>query len=56
MRVLKNFAKLSARVSFLIMPQAEGSNIVEKEAVAQVFSCEICEIFKSKFYIMKRLR
>ena len=44
------------RVSFLIMAQAEGSNIVEKEAVAQLFSCEICDIFKSKFYIMKRLR
>ena len=56
-RLLKNFAKLTCTgVSFLIMVQAEGSNIVEKEAVAQVFSCEICDIFKSKFYIMKRLR
>ena len=38
------------------MVQAEGSNIVEKKAEAQVFSCEICDIFKSKFYIVKRLR
>ena len=37
-----------ARASFLIMLQA-ACNIIKKEALAQVFSCEFCEISKSTF-------
>ena len=37
-----------ARVSFLIKLQTLG-NFIEKEALAQVFSYEICEIFMNIF-------
>ena len=36
--------KICARVSFLI-------NFVTKETLAQVFSCEFCEIFKNTLFI-----
>ena len=36
----------SARVSFLI----KAGNFIKKEALAQVFSCEICEISKNTFF------
>ena len=38
------------RVSFLIKLQAEACNIIKKEALAQVFSCEIFEISKNTFF------
>ena len=38
-----------ARVAFLIKLQSWGLHFVEKENLAQVFSCEICEISKSTF-------
>ena len=34
---------------FLIKLQALG-NFIKKEALAQVFSCEFCEIFKNTFF------
>ena len=37
----------SARDSFLIKLQAY---FIEKESLAQVFSCEFCEIFMNTFY------
>ena len=39
------------RVSLLIKLQAPASacNSIKKEALAQVFSCEFCEIFKNTF-------
>ena len=37
-----------ARVSLLIKLQA--CNFVKKETLAQVFTCEFCEIFKSTFF------
>ena len=45
--VLRNFAKFTeektcARVSFL--------NFIKKEALAQMFSCKICEVSKNTFY------
>ena len=40
-----------ARASFLIKLQASGSNFIKKETLAQVFSCEFCEIFKNAFFI-----
>ena len=39
-----------ARVSFLIKLEAEFCNFIKKETLAQVFSCEFCEIFK-KFFL-----
>ena len=39
-----------ARASFLIKLQVEAcSFIIKKETLAQVFSCEFCEIYKSNF-------
>ena len=38
-----------ARVS-LIKLQAEASNFIKKETLAQVFSCEFSEISKKNFY------
>ena len=35
-----------ARVSFLI----KFNKVVKKETLAQVFSCEFCEIFKNSFF------
>ena len=40
-----------ARVSFLIKLQASPCNFIKKEILAQVSSCEICEIFKNSFFI-----
>ena len=39
-----------ARVSFLIKLQAEARNFIKKEALAQVHSCEFCEISKNTFF------
>ena len=39
----------SARVSFLIKFQP-AYNFIEKETLAQLFSCEFCEIFKNSFF------
>ena len=42
-----------ARVSFLIKLQAEAEacNFINKETLAQVFSCEFCDIWKNTFFI-----
>ena len=37
------------RVSFLIELQAQPCNFIKKESLAQVFSCEVCHIFKNIF-------
>ena len=42
-----------ARVSFLIKLQA--CNFIKKETLAQVFSCELCEISKNTFSCRTRL-
>ena len=39
------------RVSFLIKFQASACNLIKKETLTQVFSCEICESFKNAFFI-----
>ena len=54
--VLRNFGKFTgkytcARVSFSIKLQASACNFIKKEALAQVFSCEFCKIFKNTFFI-----
>ena len=33
-----------------IQCQAQACNFVEKEALAQVFSCDFCEVFKNTFF------
>ena len=30
--------------------QTESYNVINKEILAQVFSCEFCEIFKNQFF------
>ena len=51
--VLKNFAKFTgkhrAKVSFLIKLHASACNFIKKETLAQVLSCEFCEISKNTF-------
>ena len=32
------------------MPEPEAYNFIKKETLAQVFSCEFCEISKSTFF------
>ena len=40
-----------SRFPFLIKLQAEVCNFIKKGALAQMFSCEICEISKNTFFI-----
>ena len=40
----------SARVPFSIKLQAKARNLIKKETLAQVFSCEFCKISKKTFY------
>ena len=51
---LRNFAKFAGntcvRVSFLIKFQALVGNFIKRETLAQVFSCEFCEISKNTFF------
>ena len=37
-----------ARVSFLIRLQSSGLQLIKKEALAQVFSCEFCKILRTR--------
>ena len=46
-KIHKNFAGLG--VPFLIKLQALASNFIKKETLAQMFSCEFCEISKNTF-------
>ena len=38
------------RVSFLTELQASRQQLYQKETLAQVFSCEVCEIFQNNFF------
>ena len=38
------------KVFLRISQNAEACNFIKKEALAQVFSCEFCEIFKNTFF------
>ena len=40
----------SARVSSFIKLQADPCNFIKKETLAQVFSCEFCEILRTPFF------
>ena len=50
---LRNFLKRTGKhlcqILFLIKLQALASNFIKKETLAQVFSCEFCEISKNTF-------
>ena len=51
--VLKNFKKFTGKHLYqsLIFNKVAGPcNFIKKEALAQVFSCEFCEIFKNTFF------
>ena len=40
---------ISDRVPFLIKLQAKACNFIKKEALAQVISCEFCELSENTF-------
>ena len=44
--VLENFAKLTGKH----LCRSHACNFINKETLAQVFSCEFCEIFKNTFF------
>ena len=46
---------ICARISFVLKLQADAWNLIKKEALAQVFSCEFCEIFKNTFFYITPL-
>ena len=52
--VLRNFAKFTenicVRVSFLLKLQARPATLFKKKTLAQVFSCEFCEISNNTFF------
>ena len=53
--VLENFAKFTVkhRCQSLIFNKVTGlrpATLLKKEALAQVFSCDFCEIFKNTFF------
>ena len=50
LKILQNSKENNcARTSFLIKLQAEAWNFIKKETLAQMFSCEFCEISKKTF-------
>ena len=50
--VLKSFAENTcARVSFFIKQEASDYSFIKNETLAQVFSCEFCEICKNTFFL-----
>ena len=51
LEILQNSqANTCVRVSFLIKSQASVYNFIEKEILARVFPCQLCEIFKDTFF------
>ena len=51
LEILQNLQeKTCVRVSFLIKIQARACNFIEKETLAQVFSCEFCKSSKNTFF------
>ena len=55
----RNFAKFTGKQQcqslFLMKLQTEACNFIKKETLAQVLSCEFCEIFKNTFFCRKPL-
>ena len=51
--VLRNFAKFTGKhqgQSLFLIKWPQACNFIKKETLAQVFSCEFCEIFKNTFF------
>ena len=48
MRVLRNFTEFTGK--HLNKVAGMACNIIKKETLAQVFSCEFCEISKNTFF------
>ena len=53
--VLKNFAKFTGKhlyqsLFFNKVASLQACDFIKKETLAQVFSCEFCEIFKNTFF------
>ena len=46
---ISNNSHLCQQASFLTKFQAKGSNFIKKETLAEVFSCEFCEICKNTY-------
>ena len=47
---MKNFAKFIGKQLFQsLFPEPEVCNFIKKETLAQVFSFELCEIFKNTY-------
>ena len=50
--ILKNFAKFTEKDlrQSLFFNKVAGYSFIKKETIAQMFSCEFCEIFKNTFF------
>ena len=49
LEILQNLQENTCASLFLIKLQIEACNFIKKETLAQVFSCEFCEISKNAF-------
>ena len=51
LKILQNSQENTfARISSLLVLQSDAWNFIKKGALAQVFSCEFCKIFKNTFF------
>ena len=48
--VLRNFVKFTGKYLCQGLFFNKVAGLIKKEALAQVFSCEFCEIFKNTFF------
>ena len=51
LKISQNSQETPVLDSFLIKLQAESSNFIKKEILAQLFSCEFCKFFKNTYLI-----
>ena len=49
-RVIRNFTKFTENTCIRVSFYAEACNFIKKETLAQVFSCEFCDIFKNTYF------
>ena len=50
LKILENLQENNYVRAFFLNNVAGACNIIKKEALVQVFSCEFCEIFKNTFF------
>ena len=48
--VIRNFTKFTENTCTIVSFFAEACNFIKKETLAQVFSCEFCDISKNTFF------